>query len=140
MNAPGKGILKVVSVLYIIFGAIFALLMLLSLFLGSMIGALVGDMLGGFLGTWVGSILFVIFLIPAALDLIFGIIGVKKAGDPSKATFFIVVGIILTVIALIGVVSSFSVWMLLNLVMPVLFIVGGFMNKNATIAPSAPVA
>ncbi len=135
MNAPGKGLLKVVSILYIVFGSLFALLMLLSLFLASVLAGFVGDMLG-FLGAWATGLLFVVFLIPAAVDLVFGIIGVKSAGDPSKAMFFIVTGIVLTALTLFGVVSSqFSIWNLLPLVMPVLFIVGGALNRKAVVAP-----
>ena len=142
MNAPGKGLLKVISVLYIVFGAIFAVLMLLSLFLSAMLVPLVADYLAGYgaIGALVGGILFVVFLVPAAVNLIFGIIGVKSAGNPSKATFFIVTGIILTVLSLSGVVfSEFSVWNLVPLVMPVLFIVGGALNKKAA-TPVAPAA
>jgi hypothetical protein len=135
MNAPGKGLLKVVSILYIVFGGIFALCMILSLFLGSLFVSLAGNMFGAF-GGILGGLLFVVFLIPAAVDLVVGIIGVKQSGDPSKALFFIIFGFILGGLTLISLISSFSVWGLLGLVMPVLFIVGGFMNKNA----SQPVA
>ncbi len=130
MNAPGSGLLKVISILYIIFGAIFAVFMLLSLALGSVIADLAEGFIGG-LGAIVGGVLFLVFLIPAAADLVIGIIGVKKADDQSAATFFIVVGIVLTALTLIGLILSFSALSLLGLVMPVLFIVGGYMNKNA---------
>ena len=127
MNAPGKGILKVVSILYIVFGGIWALFMILSLFLGSAIAGMLGGMIGG----WVGGILFVIFLIAAAVNLVIGIIGSKNADDPTKALFFIVVGIILAILTLISLISDFSIWNLLGLVMPILFIVGGVQNRNA---------
>lgn len=127
MNAPGKGILKVVSILYIVFGGIWALFMILSLFLGSAIAGMLGGMIGG----WVGGVLFVIFLIAAAVNLVIGIIGSKKADDPTRALFFIVVGIILAILTLISLISDFSIWNLLGLVMPILFIVGGVQNRNA---------
>ncbi len=130
MNAPGSGLLKVISILYIIFGAIFAVFMLLSLALGPAISSITEGVLGGF-GAMLGGILFLVFLIPAAVDLVIGIIGVKKAGDPSAAMFFIVVGIVLGVLTLISLITSFSIVSLLGLVMPVLFIVGGVQNKNA---------
>ncbi len=129
MNAPGSGLLKVISILYIVFGAIFAVFMLLSLALGPVISDLTEGLLGGF-GAILGGILFVVFLIPAAVDLVIGIIGVKKAGEPAAALFFIVVGIVLAALTLVGLIMSFSIWSLLGLVMPALFIVGGFMNKN----------
>lgn len=131
MNAPGSGLLKVISILYIIFGAIFAVLMLLSLALGPVISNLTEGVLGGY-ASILGGILFVVFLIPAAVDLVIGIIGVKKAGEPSAALFFIVIGIVLAALTLLGMFTSgISIASLLGLVMPVLFIVGGFMNKNA---------
>lgn len=129
MNAPGKSILRIVSILYIVFGGIFALMMLLSLFFSAGLATLVEGMLGT-LGTWIGGLLFVAFLIPAAVDLIIGILGVKYADEPSKTSFFIVIGIILSVLTLISLISSFTVWSLIMLVMPVLYIVGGYMNKN----------
>lgn len=131
MNAPGKSILRIVSILYIVFGGLFALMMLLSLFFGAGLTTLVEGMLGT-LGTWIGGLLFVAFLIPAAVDLIIGILGVKYADEPSKSSFFIVIGIILSALTLISLISSFTVWGLIMLVMPVLYIVGGYMNKNAS--------
>ena len=84
-----------------------------------------------FFGGWMAGILSVILFVAAVVDLVVGIIGVKKAGDPSGATFFIVFGIILTVLSAVSLFSMFNVWNLLGLVMPVLLIVGGFMNKKA---------
>jgi hypothetical protein len=134
MNAPGKGILKVVSILYIIFGGIFALLGVLSLFLATTISAWMGGIMGGMmggLGVMAGGLLFVVLLIPAAVDLVIGIVGVRNADEPSRSTFFIVTGFILGGLSLIGLILAFSIWGLIMLVMPVLFIVGGYMNRNA---------
>jgi hypothetical protein len=134
MNAPGKGILKVVSVLYIIFGGIFALLGVLALFLATTISAWMGGMMGGMmggLGAMAGGLLCVVLLIPAAVYLVIGIIGARNADEPSKSTFFIVTGYILGGLSLIGLILWFSVWELIMLAMPVLFIVGGYMNRNA---------
>ena len=130
MNAPGKGILKIVSIMYIIFGSIFALMMLLSLFLGSLLASWAGSLLGAF-SAIVGGLLFVIFLIPAAVDLIVGIIGFKNSDIPSKAQYFIVTGIVLTALTLILLMFSFTIWGVIMFAMPVLYIVGGYMNKNA---------
>jgi len=135
MNAPGKGMLKVVSILYIVFGGIVALLAILSLFMGSIIVSLFGNFFGA-VGGMVGVVIFIVLLIVAAVDLVADIVGVKQCGDPSKALFFIIFGFILGGLSLISLISSFSVWGLVELVMPVLFVVGGFMNKNAT-APMA---
>lgn len=128
MNAPGKGILKVVSILYIVFGGFWALLALIGFFAGGLIANLIGGMGFGFLGAATGFLLGFAMLIPAAVNLIVGIIGVK---DPTKSTFFIVFGFILGGLTLLGMIPSFSFGGLLGLAMPVLLIVGGFMNKNA---------
>ena len=134
MNAPGQTLLKVVSILYIIFGALFALVALLSLFLGSLLTSFVSSIVGDYgalLGGAVGFVLFIVFLIIAAVDLVAGIIGVKQCGDPSKAMFFIVFGFILGGLSLISFITNFQIGNLIGMIMPVLFIVGGFMNKNA---------
>ena len=132
MDTPGKIMLKIVSIIYIIFGAVFALMMILSLFLGSVLAGLLENTLGA-LGALVSGMLFVAFLIPAAVDLVIGILGVKYADDPDKSKFFIVVGIVLTALTLLGNVFSFTVAGLIMFVMPVLYIVGGYLNRNAAV-------
>jgi hypothetical protein len=134
MDAPGKGILKVVSILFIIFGAI-ATVVSLAAVLGS--AALTAA--GGGIGYAVGSILMVatvILLIVSVLELILGIVGLRKSGDPGKAGYFITTGIILAILSLIPMIinlsyGSFSVTSFIGFVLPVLYIVGGAMNRNA---------
>lgn len=128
MNAPGKGILKVVSILYIVFGGLWALLAIIGFFAAGLIGSILGGFGFGMFGAAAGFLAGFALLIPAAVNLIVGIIGVK---DPTKSTFFIVSGFILGGLTLIGMIPSFSFGGLLGLAMPVLLIVGGFMNKNA---------
>lgn len=133
MNAPGKGMLKTVSILFIVFGAIALVVSLLAV-LGS---ALVGS----------GLLLFatILMLIASALDLVIGIIGVKKSGDPTQAGFFIVTGIVLCALSLVSLIMSiastgFDVTSFVGFVLPILYIVGGNMNKKAAAAPMAPPA
>lgn len=129
MNAC-KGILKTVSILYIIFGAFFAVLMVLSIAIGpTLISLGLGNMLG-VLGSLVGGVLFVVFLIPAAVNLFIGIMGVKRSGNPNKANFFIVIGIILGALTLFSLFGALTIWNMLGLAMPVLYILGGIMNKR----------
>ncbi len=125
MNAPGKGILKVVSILFIIFGAIATILSLVGL-LGSAYLTAVSYGLAGIL-----VVAMVIALIGSALELVLGIVGLKKCNDPSQANFFIVSGIVLCVLNLVSMIMSFSVTSLIAFVLPILFIVGGVQNKNA---------
>lgn len=125
MNAPGKGLLKVVSILFIVFGAIALVFSIIAL-LGAAALAAFDSELGGMLV--VGT---VIALIASALELVIGIIGVKKSGEPSQAGFFIVTGIILCVLQLVSMILNFQVTSLIGFVLPVLYIVGGAMNKKA---------
>lgn len=138
MNAPGKTMLKVVSIIYIIFGAFFALFAILALLIGPVIASFLGGMLGaigGMLGGAIGGLIGIILLIPTAIYLVIGIIGVKKCAVPTAALFFIIVGFIFGAFALIPLFSSADflsvIFNLIGLALPVLYIVGGFMNKNA---------
>ena len=125
MNAPGKGILKVVSILFIIFGAIATIFSIIALIGSSMVSSVIGGL---------GAILVVatiIALISSLLELVLGIVGLKKCADPSQANFFIVTGIVLCVLNLVSMIMSFSVLSLIGFVLPILYIVGGVQNKNA---------
>jgi len=131
MNAPGKGLLKVVSILFIIFGVLATIASLLMVIGSAAVTALGGGAIGGIL--LISTIL--LFLV-SVLELIIGIIGVGRSGDPTKAGFFIVTGIILCVLALasliIGIASSGFQWQsCIGFILPILYIVGGAMNKKA---------
>lgn len=126
MNAPGKGILKVVSILFIIFGAIATVLSIIAL-LGSAYLSSLSLGLGGIL-----IVATIIALIGSALELVLGIIGLKKCDNPAQANYFIVVGIVLCVLNLVSMIMSFSFTSFIAFVLPVLYIVGGFQNKNAS--------
>ena len=129
MDAPGRGILKITSILFIIFGAIATLFSLLAIFGSSLVTA-VGGVVGVLGGTLlIGSILMIVV---SVLELIVGIMGYKKSDDPSQANFFIVIGIVLCILALVSMILFFQVTGLIGFVLPILFIVGGYMNKGAT--------
>lgn len=134
MDAPGKGILIVVSILFIIFGAIAAVISLVGV-----LGSAALSAAGGGFGYAVGGILMVatvLILIVSVLELILGIVGLRKSGDPDKAGYFITTGIVLAILSLIPMVinlsyGSFSVTGLIGFVLPILYIVGGAMNRRA---------
>lgn len=137
MNAPGKGMLKVVSILFIVFGAIAVVISLIAVLGSAVLTAYTGGLGGIFL---IGTIL---MLIVSALDLVLGIIGIKKCGDPSQAGYFIVTGIVLCALSLVSLIMSiastgFDVTSFVGFVLPILYIVGGNMNKKAAAAPMAP--
>jgi len=131
MNAPGKTMLKVVSILFIIFASI------------SLIFSIIGLVASAALTAYIplSAIILVatiILLISSALQLVLGIIGLTRCGDPSKAGYFITTGIILCVLSFVSLIlgisgGSFNFFSLISFILPVLYIVGGFMNKNAAV-------
>jgi hypothetical protein len=71
-----------------------------------------------------------------------GIIGVILCGKPHKAKFFIVSGSVICVLGgihiIIGLIAgTFQITNLLGFVLPMLFIGGGNMNKNAWQPPDS---
>ena len=111
MNAPGKGLLKTVSILFIIFGAIATIVSIIAFTASAALTSVAGE-LGGDVGAALGGILLVatvIMLIASVLMLVIGIMGVgKKSNDPTKAGFYIVTGIILCILELISLVLGLT--------------------------------
>jgi hypothetical protein len=135
MNAPGKSLLKVVSILFIIFGAIAFIVSLLAV-LGS---AIVTAYTAGAAGILLAAS--IVMLVASVLELVIGIMGLKKCGDPAQGGFFITTGIVLCIIALISMIltivgGSFGWTGVVGFALPILYIVGGNMNKKAV--PQAP--
>lgn len=106
MAPKGKTMLKVVSILYIIFSGISILFGLLALVGGGMIAA-GGDMMGAGVGA-VAAIMGVVVILSSVFSLIVGIIGVKNCAKPEKAQVCFVLGIILIVLAALSLISSFG--------------------------------
>lgn len=113
----GKTLLRVISIIFIVFGAISTIFSIIALIGTAVIGT-------GFI------IATVLLLISSLIELIIGIVGLKKSGDPSDANFFIVTGFILGILMLISMIMNFSGWSLIGFVLPVLYIVGGYMLKK----------
>ncbi len=135
MKSSGKPWLMTASVIYIVIGAILIILSLLALVLSGLIWDFVNSMgvaqaIAFIPFEVLSGVLFLVFLIPGIFDLVIGIIGVKQSGDSSKAMFFIVVGIVLAALTLIGSFSTLGFGTILSLILPALFIIGGFMNKK----------
>lgn len=134
-EAPGKGLLKTVSILFIIFGTIATIISLVAV-LGSAAlstAGIAGAAFGGIL--MVASIF---MLIAGVLELILGIMGLKRSGEVHRAGFFITTGIILCVITLVPFIitlstGAFDITSLIGFVLPVLYIVGGSMNRRAAV-------
>lgn len=73
----------------------------------------------------------VLLLISSVLQLITGIAGVKKSDDPLQANFFIFNGCILCGLVLVSMIISFQIIALIGFILALLYITGGYMNKNA---------
>ncbi len=131
MDAPGKGLLKVVSVLFIIAG-IFAVITSIFGAAGSALLTSLGVQSGGIM---IGAML--ISTISGVLEIVFGGLGVKRCADPAQGQFFITAGIVLCAIQLLNMIvhsigiGFLQVFGLLGFVLPVLYIVGGIKNKKA---------
>jgi hypothetical protein len=139
MNAPAKNLLKVSSILMIIFGAIATGVTIISL-AGS---AGEASRLGGFTGIIIATI--ILIAVGSALELTAGIIGLKKYSDPTRRRYFILSGMILCVLSLASLIvsiadGSFTFFILgiptgvlksIAFMLPILFIIGGAMNRKA---------
>ncbi len=134
MNVPVSGMLRITSILFIIFGGIAAIEMFILmdsvLSLRNTAAALIG--------------LYVLAMCIA--EFILGIAGAIKCGNPVKADFFIRSGIVLLILCGVNILrlifaGGFQITYLIGLVLSVLFIAGGIMRKKSmrlTDAASAP--
>lgn len=138
MNKP-NGLLKVTSILHIVFSVIAIVLTLVgSTFAGSLV-AMLYDAAGveGGVGAGVlsGTVLFVVAIFGSVLNLIAGILGVK-----AKAVGCRVMGIILLVLTVASVAMSISAFdaaatiiviSIIRLVLPVLYLWGAYKQPVA---------
>lgn len=131
MQAPGKGLLKVVSILFIVAGG-FATLSSIVGTAGSAWLSRIGVSSGGMMmAAMISSVII------GVLEILFGILGINRCENPTKGGFFIMTGGILCGLQLLNMVlhsigiGFVQVFGLLGFILPVLFIVGGVKNKIA---------
>ena len=139
MNAKGKTLLKVVGILNIIFG-IFGIIGSIMLLLGGnllgALGAAAGELEAGAALGALATVAAIISMISSILLIIAGAVAVKRCNEISSTCF--IWGIILVIIQVISLVititsGGFSPMSLIGLVLPVLNLVGGAMNRNAPV-------
>ena len=131
-NAPGKGLLKVSGILLIIFSAISILVLILGMIAASAAASLGGDIAALAGGVAIGVL--ILGLVSAVFSLVMGILGVKYANIPAKATVclvFAIIAIALQVVSLIMNGGNGIVMTLIGLVIPVLYLIGALRNKQA---------
>ncbi|MCL2677910.1 MAG: hypothetical protein FWE85_02530 [Clostridiales bacterium] len=137
---PGKGMIKVTGILMIIFGSLGVFFIGIAILFLSLLSEF-NDMFADIAEIAPPSYaLMVLSLAAAACMLAFGIYGVNNAGNAAKAQSIVYMGIILIAIAVIELIarsiedginggSIFS--LMIELVLPILFIVGGSRNKSS---------
>ena len=139
MNAKGKTLLKVVGILNIIFG-IFGIIGSIMLLLGGnllgALGAAAGELEAGAALGALATVAAIISMISSILLIIAGAVAVKRCNEISSTCF--IWGIILVIIQVISLVititsGGFSPMSLIGLVLPVLYLVGGAMNRTAPV-------
>ena len=133
----GKTMLKVVGILYIIFAALSILTDLLAVVGGAALGIAGGESLALGLGV-VAMVLGVIAILSSVFSLVVGILGVKWCNRPDKAGALFVLGVVLIVLAALNLLSAFSsdssasvAGSVLGLVLPVLYTLGAWQNKQS---------
>lgn len=132
-NAKGAGFLKVTGILMII-GSIIGIVVSFIAFIG--VAAL--QMMASYeVNVGIYYVACTMSLVGSALQLVAGIIGVINAKKPEKAMTCIVWGAIVAVLSVLSNVifmlsgiSSNATSLLVGLVVPVLFIVGGVKNRQ----------
>lgn len=72
----------------------------------------------------------VLILIASILELIFGALGFRKSDDADRSGYFLTVGIISMILMLIVAIVDFSVWSLIGIVLPLLYVIGGVMLRR----------
>ena len=133
MEKKANGLLKVVGILMIIFGAlgmIFGLIAVIG------VGALAA-LLGADANVGLLTVAAILYLIGTIITFIAGIVGVKNAAKPEKAQTCIIFGILAAAFSVLGNIltmvggGSFNAFGLLSgLVIPVLYLIGAFQNKK----------
>lgn len=128
MNKPNT-LLKVVSILYIIFSIISGIIIIVgSLGIGALLGGVAGDV-GADMA--MAALFMVLSLVSVVLGLIAGFAGLKAENLKLCKTL----AIVLLVLAALGVVSNLAdgentVSTLISLVLPILYTVGVFKENN----------
>jgi hypothetical protein len=125
--------LKVTGILMIISGGISIIVSIVAVLgVGVLAAALGGD--GSLTLLMLAAVL---ALVSAGISLVAGILGVKNAAKPEKAMVCIVFGILTAALSVLGNVltvaggGNFSIPnLLLGLVIPVLYLIGAFQNKQ----------
>lgn len=133
----GSKFLKVTGILMIIFGAIALVLSIIGIAGIGMVASL-ATALGEDISVGLLTVSCILSLLGAVAELVAGIVGIKNWANPKKAGTCIVWGIIViafcllsNILTLVGYPENFNfVNVVTGLVIPVLYLVGGFQTKK----------
>lgn len=135
-EAPGKGLLKVTGILFIIWGLINAVITILG-FAG--VGA-ISSFLGmannnttaaGTIGGILTGVL-VLMLIGALFEIIVGAVGVSNSEKPRNASICITLAVIMIILQLVtGFVGVFNWISIIGLLLPILYLIGAIRNRSS---------
>ena len=133
METKSNGFLKVTGILMII-GGVFSFIVSIIFLLGIALLAAV-DISSGLL-----TFATILSIVSSVVGFIAGIMGVANAARPEKAQKCIVIGIIVIILSILGTIlgmvagngfgSSTVISLFTGLVIPVLYLLGAFQNKN----------
>lgn len=135
----GRLMLKVVGILYIVFASFSILAGLVAIAGGAALGITGG---GESLAVGLGALAMIlgfVAILSSVFSLVAGILGVKWCNRPDKAGTLFVLGVVLTALAVLNLLSSFGgdngsaavVGALIGLVLPVLYTLGAWQNKQS---------
>ena len=141
MEIKGQKMLKVCSILMIVFGSLALLVSLLGVLGLSLLGGAVAGAEGAAALGGIALILFIVACAGSILELAAGIVGVKAAKEPSinGIKTSAILGIVILAISVISVIytfinSTFDLTDLIGLIIPTLYVVGVIQYKNGLLA------
>jgi len=133
MEPKSNALLKVAGILMIIFGSVSIVIGAIAVIGVSALAIILGSEANIGLLTF-GAIL---VLVSGVVSLIAGIVGVKNAKKPEKATTCIVFGVLTALLSVLGSVVTMIgggdlnvISLAFGLVLPALYLVGAFQNKK----------
>ncbi len=115
--SEGKFLLKTISVLMMVFGLIVAIYAILYIITPEDVD------------NWSGAM--ILLIITCLLEFILGIIGFRSSDDPGRSSFFWVTGIVAVILAIISMAMAVTQWTVVSLVLPVFYVIGGYLLKKA---------
>ena len=137
-KSRGNGFLKVCGILMIIGGALSIILGVVALIAGLAIGGSDRGPEGADVGTLL-VLASIILAVGGILELIAGIVGVVNSNKPQKAVACIVWGFIVLIVQIVGIVlsamggtsfGSIIISIITGIALPVLYLIGAFLNKK----------